>query len=230
MATDHRSRVLALLTLLLLVPAPSVGTLAAMWLWPGPVGQVVYGACKVWLLAFPLLWLRLVERGPWSWSPPRHGGLAVGTAIGTAIALVIVAGYVTVGRRWIDPNTVRHAAERSGLASAGMYLGLVGYLVLVNSLLEEYVWRWFVYRRCEILLPRGPAVVVAGLLFTVHHVVALRIQFPWRITLLGSAGVWVGGVLLSWLYQRYRSIWPAYACHAVIDVAVLGVGWVLLFG
>ena len=53
----------ALLALLLLVPAPSVGTLLAMRVVPGPAGEAVYGLCKGWLLAFPVAWTALIDRG-----------------------------------------------------------------------------------------------------------------------------------------------------------------------
>jgi hypothetical protein len=50
------------LTLLLLVPAPTIGPAAAMVVMPGPLGQCIYIVCKLWLLAMPLLWLRLVDQ------------------------------------------------------------------------------------------------------------------------------------------------------------------------
>jgi len=107
-------------------------------------------------------------------------------------------------------------------------LGL--YLLLVNSLLEEYVWRWFVFRRCEDLLPGTAAVVASALCFTVHHVLALRLWFDWRVTALASTGVFIGGAVWSACYLRYRSIWPCYLSHAIVDAAVLSIGWTLLFG
>jgi membrane protease YdiL (CAAX protease family) len=223
----HRRAVGALL---LLVPAPSLGTLAGMWLWPGPVGQTVYALCKAWLLVLPLFWLLRVEKGELSWSPPRPGGLLAGLALGLLIGGAILAAYVLVGEQWIDAERVRQAAGQNGIGSRVLYLAFAAYLILVNSLLEEYVWRWFVFRQTERLLPGWAAVFVSAFFFTIHHVIALRAQFGWGVTLLGAAGVFVGGAVWSWCYQRYRSIWPAYVSHAIVDVAVLLIGWRLIFG
>jgi hypothetical protein len=104
------------------------------------------------------------------------------------------------------------------------------YLSTINALLEEYVWRWFVFRRCEDLAGGWPAAVLAGLFFTVHHVFALRAQFGWNVTVLGSVGVFAGGVIWSWCYLRYRSIWPGYISHVLADVAFLVIGGLILFG
>ena len=46
----------------------------------------------------------------------------------------------------------------------------------------------------------------------------------------GFRGIFIGGTVWSGLYLRYRSIWPGYASHAIVDVAVFGIGWWVIFG
>jgi membrane protease YdiL (CAAX protease family) len=78
----------------------------------------------------------------------------------------------------------------------------------------------------------GPllAVILAGIIFTVHHVIVLKAYFEWDITLLASAGILIGGCAWSALYLRYRSIWPGYVSHVIVDVAVFAIGCDLIFG
>jgi membrane protease YdiL (CAAX protease family) len=109
------------------------------------------------------------------------------------------------------------------------YLWGAVYWCTINSMLEEYVWRWFVSTRCEVLMPRRLAVMAAGLLFTLHHIIALDVYFDWRIVVLGSVGVFIGGTTWSWLYLRYRNIWAAYVSHVFADVIIFAIGWKLLF-
>ena len=66
--------------------------------------------------------------------------------------------------------------------------------------------------------------------FTAHHVIVLVAQFDWPIALLGSLGVFIGGATWSWLYLRYRSIWPGYVSHAIADAAIFIIGYRLIFG
>ncbi len=220
----------ALLALALLVPAPSIGVLAAMWFLPGAVGQAIYGFCKLWLVGFPLVWWLAVDRGRIGWSPLRQGGLGTGALTGLAIAAAIAGGYALFGDRLIDPELMREVVGDVGLLDRSTYLGFALYLTVVNSLLEEYVWRWFVYRKSEVLM--GPAVgaLATAVFFSTHHALALYPQFGWGLTLLGSAGTFVGSLVWSWCYRRYGSLWPAYVSHVLADVAVFGVGWVVLFG
>lgn len=226
MSTDKRR---ALIALALLVPIPSISVLMAMIVMPGPVGQSIYMAGKVVLLAFPLVWLLAVERGSISWSPVRKGGMGVGTLIGVVIAIAVVAAYVTIGPHLIDAEQVGRTAAKNGIDSIVMYVGLSAYLVTINSLIEEYVWRWFIFRQFERLMPGCWAMFASAAAFTAHHVIALRAQFDWTTVALASAGVFIGGAVWSWCYWRYRSVWPGYVSHVIVDIAVLAIGWHLIF-
>lgn len=227
--SNHAARWQALVALALLVPLPSIGTAMAMWWWPGAWGQAGYALCKLWVLLLPALWLVLVERRPLSWSPARRGGLAVGALLGVAIGIVIIGAYALLGRHFIDVTRFQETARRLGFSSPARFVGFGAYLIFVNSLAEEYIWRWFVFRRSEIIWPTA-ATLLAAFFFTVHHVIALAAQFGPAVTIVASAGVFLGGWIWSWCYERYRSIWPGYVSHAIVDFAILFLGWKLLFG
>lgn len=226
-----------LIALLLLVPAPTLGVVMAMLvLKDTALGKACWMFSKVWIVALPLLWLLLVDRSYVSLSPiprdRRRAAIVAGMATGVVIFLLIIAGYLVFGRRWIDIEFARAHLVEVGLNRRWLYVVAALYWICVNSVIEEYVWRWFVYTRCAALMHAGAAVVVAGLAFTLHHVIALGLvfQWDWRVVTLASLGVFVGGVTWSILYAKYRSIWPGWISHAWADVAVFGVGYVILFG
>ena len=156
----------------------------------------------------------------------------MGTACltGSAIFLLIGGAYLLFGRSWIDAEFMRERADEVGLTTPQKYLIGAAYWITINSLLEEYVWRWFVVTRCEVLMPRLWAVVASGFLFTLHHIIALEVYFDWRISVLGSIGIFIGGTTWSWLYLRYRNIWAAYVSHVFADVIIFAIGYQLLFG
>jgi len=197
---------------------------------PGPLGHTVFLAAKIWLLLFPAAWYLGVERGRASWSPPRKGGLGVGALSGLAILAAIVAGAWLAGVRTMDLAPLRAAVGEMGLGAPGSYLVAAAGWTLANSLMEEYVYRWFVLSRCERLMRPLLAVLASAAVFTAHHVVALSTYLPWHLTALASLGVFAGGVLWAVLYSRYRSIWPGWLSHIIADVAVFAVGWEVLFG
>jgi len=225
--TSRRNAVLALL---LIVPVPSLGVVAAMVAAPGPLGRTIFLAAKIWLVLFPAAWYLVVEHGRPSWSPPRLGGLGVGALSGLAILTAIVAGAWLVGIRTMDPAPLRAAVGEMGFGATGSYLAAAAGWTLANSLMEEYVYRWFVLRQSEQLLSSTGAILMSAAVFTLHHVIAVSQYLNPSHSVLASTGVFIGGVIWAWLYWRYRSIWPGWISHVLADIAVFGVGWWLLFG
>ncbi len=73
------------------------------------------------------------------------------------------------------------------------------------------------------------AIVVSTFAFTLHHIVAMLVYFNGVVTVVASLGIFIGGVVWSWCYIRYRSIWPGYLSHAIVDIAVFIVGYHLIF-
>jgi hypothetical protein len=221
----------ALLALVLLVPVQSIVTVAFFWWADTVAGKSIVVLGRLWLVLLPAIWLKFVEQGQWSWSPPKLGGFRTAVILGLAIAAVIFAADAITARLGaIHPGKIVASAARTGLNHPGIYLVGALYWITLNSLTEEYIWRWFVFRKFEVLLGGKLAVPAAALAFTAHHTIVLAAQFGWSITLLGSFGVFIGGATWSWLYLRYRSVWPGYVSHAIADTAIFIIGYKLIFG
>ena len=219
----------AIVALMLLVPVPSFGTWMAMVQAEGPVGQSIFFAAKLWVCVLPVAWLVLIDKRRPAIPIPRRDGMVAAIVSGSLFFLAIAICYWFLGRRWIEPEFMRDRAHEIGLSTPVLYLLGAVYWCTINSILEEYVWRWFVVTRCEVLMRRVPAVIVSGLLFTLHHIIALNVYFDGRVTALGSLGVFIGGATWSWLYLRYRNIWAAYVSHVFADVIIFIIGWQIIF-
>ena len=231
-ALTSSARARAIIALVLIVPMATVGEAAALWLWPGSLpGSSLYVLAKVWLVLVPLVWVLWVDRVPLSWSPARAGGFGPAFALGLLTAATIVGAYAIVRRAgWINLPAMRLAIAKNHLDNLALYIAFALALSTANAVMEEYVWRWFVFRHCAALVPVVWAVPLAALFFTGHHISALKLYFNWPVTVLGSTGVWIGGMLWSWLYRRYRSIWPGVVAHMWADLAIFAVGGHMIFG
>ncbi len=223
------SRKSALIALLLLIPAPSIGTYASMMLDLGTLGQIIYALSKIWIVLLPLIWIFLIDKQPISFSKPKKGGFITATILGIIISILILIIYRFFSSNLIDENMLLKTIRKNQLDIPWRFVGLSIYLITINSLLEEFVWRWFVFRKCETLLPGPLAVLASAALFTLHHIIALRAQMPWTPTILCSLGVFIGGAVWSWCYLRYRSIWPGYVSHAIVDLAILAIAYQMIF-
>lgn len=229
-----QTRARAAVALALCVPATSLGSALAYWIVPGTLGQALYMMLRLWIAVFPLLWVWRIERAPLAWSPvPRERSREawVGALVLSVLSVAAIWGvWEWLGRGWLDVAQLRVAVARSGLDTPARYLAAAAYIAFANSLLEEYFWRWFVFRRTEELVGGARAVPLSAALFTAHHVLTFTAQFGLGPGLLASLGVFVAGCLWSACYLRWRSIWPGWITHVAADLAGLWLGWQLLFG
>ena len=214
-----------LLPLLLAGLAPTVAVLLGV----GKGSQIAWLLSKVWLLAIPLYWHLRIDRKEWSWSTPEKGGFRIAALLGLGMSGFILLTFLLFGDR-LDSQQLKDALEPLGLMNPRLYFAAALYWIFVNSVLEEYVFRWFLVTKAEELLgDEHRAIVLGALIFVLHHTIAMAIfGFPWWANILASLGLFIGGAVFSWLYLKYRSIWVPWLAHAICDVAVFGLGALLL--
>lgn len=222
---------LALIALLLLVPAPTIGVIMAMYIAPGSLGQTVFMLTKIWLVAFPVIWIWKFDQEKLTIPKLSTNGLGMATLSGILIFIGIGLSYLMIkSQGLLDTSSLAKTATQVGLSTPTIYILGAIYWCTINSLIEEYVWRWFVFTRCERLMPKLCAVIFAGLFFTLHHIWAIAVYFNLPLTILASVGVFIGGSTWSWLYLRYRNIYASYLSHVFADIIIFLIGYQLFFG
>jgi membrane protease YdiL (CAAX protease family) len=223
------SRRSAAIALAIVIPAPSIGALVSFWIAPGTIGIAVYALCKAVLYLTPAIWSRWVDGERWKVSGFGKNGWGIGIGVGVAVGVLVVLTRWLLGDRAIDMNTFHGVLNENGLSTPAKFVVAALWLSFVNSLLEEYVFRWFITSRFEAITPRW-ATWLSASAFTLHHVIVLAKYLPVPTTVLASIGIFVGGLIWSWLYRRSGCIWPSWASHVLVDLAIMGVGYVALFG
>jgi len=225
----HRGR--ALLLLAPVVIAPTLGTLSALWFWPGPLGSAIYATCKAVLYGLPFIfWFKCVREDRPSFKLDAAGlvnGLGSGVVIG---GLILMVWFLMLEAR-TDTSSLVSVVEENGLGAAWKFWLFGAWLCIGNSLLEEIAFRWFVDGRLRTLqLPWHIVIPISAAIFTLHHVFVLSAYFGVTLTVLGSAGVFAGGALWSILRARSSSLTPGWISHAIVDLAIILIGAAVLAG
>ncbi len=218
------------LSLLLIIPIPTLSILYSMEISQGWSGNLMFVLSKTLLIIIPLYWYFKLENREFSWSPVKNkNDLLVGFVFGIAMSAAIAIAWFLFGDK-IDQNSLRELLEGSGLTNPIIYLSLTLYWIFINSLLEEFVFRWFIFEKFETALGSNYALFLSAGAFTLHHTIAMMYMFPISLNILASIGVFIGGLLWSWLYLRYRSIWVVFLSHAIVDVVMFSIGGIILLG
>lgn len=195
--------------------------------------QAAYAIGKVAQFALPLLVVFGRRRETFRWWLPslKDPGVGIGFAFGlsVAIATALVFRICMSEASWFAPvaEQVRAKVTGFGVRSTGAYLAMSLFYSAVHSGLEEYYWRWFVFRQLKTYLSSTAAALWSGLGFMAHHVLVLATFFgwasPWTYAL--SLAVAIGGFAWALLYHRSGSLSGPWLSHMLVDAGIFWVGF-----
>lgn len=154
-------------------------------------------------------------------------GLVTGLAIaGAALALyhwVLEPSGMMAG----PTEQARVKLKETGLNSLPVFIAVALFYSLCHSGLEEYYWRWFMFRHLTLRWNLTTATVVSSLGFMAHHVLVLARYFGWAspMTYALALSVAVGGVIWAVLYRRFGTVAGPWLSHAFVDAAIFAIAY-----
>ncbi len=211
-------------------------------------------ACFVWLEGTawaPAVYLgakALQFAGPVAALPALLAAAVGPSRPGRSAALGLGAGIAGAALAWLAWAVLFRGGELAATAAGEIALRLADFhldtleryivaallLSFVHSWLEEVYWRAFVYGRIRRLTSSRWSHPAAAIGFAAHHAVIIGVYLGdasiLPLTLL-SLPVVCGGVLWSLLYEatgnRLLAPWLSHVC---LDLAIMAVGYDLIFG
>lgn len=189
----------------------------------------IYFGSKLVVNAIPLVWFLTVEKGRIRVAKPSGRAVWIGTAWGLLIAAVLLGVYFLGVADQLNADGLIEKVSAYGGVQHFFLLAI--FICLLNSGMEEYYWRWFVFGRMRRLMDWRVAIIVSSVGFTLHHIVILWAYFPTvGLGILFNTGVFVGGCIWAWLLHRQKSIFAPWISHILADAAIMVAGYDLIFG
>lgn len=188
----------------------------------------VYGAIKVLLLVWPLLWLWLGAPIPRFQLAFNRQSLAMGVTMGVVMSSVIVALSLAIYGHLV-PYANLLATKADDLFPLAYYMPIMLLFSIFHSLFEEYYWRWFVFSGLRQRMSDFWAMIVGSAAFTLHHIIILSQFFPISLTIVTSLGVFIGGCMWCAMYRKCNALAGSWISHAIVDATIFAVGYTLIF-
>jgi membrane protease YdiL (CAAX protease family) len=175
-------------------------------------------------LAIPVLhgWREGDMRTHWrvAWGTFDRKGAAYGAALGAFLCVGIVTGMWLLLHGSVRADWIRGTLERWGLTTE--WVGRFSlYLVVVNSLLEELLWRGFVLQRLLDGVPRWKAVGISSFFYALYHLILGVVMFGWAWGTLITVLVFATGVLWAWLKGQFPSVYATWISHLLADLGLI---------
>jgi membrane protease YdiL (CAAX protease family) len=202
-----------------------------------PAQQAAYVLGKLFQFVLPVAVVWWMDGRSPRPGRPRFDGMLGGLAFG----LLTTAGMLLLYHTWLKgtptfgatPDLVRQKLSEFGLTSLAAFVLFAVFLSIIHSLAEEYYWRWFVFGRLRGHISFTPAMLLSSLGFMSHHVIVLAVYLPgyfWVAVVPLSLCIAFGGAVWAWFYERTGTIWAAWLSHLVIDVAIMLIGYDMVYG
>ena len=218
------------LALLFIIPLPTLSILFSLEISQGLPGNLVFVLSKILMIGIPLYWYFKLEKRDFSWSPVENkNDLLIGIGFGIGMSAAMGIAWLLLGGN-IDQEGLKELLDGNGLTNPIIFGSVVIYWVFGNSLLEEIVFRWFIFEKFEVKLGSKYALFLSAAAFTLHHTIAMLYMFPVSLAILATIGVYIRGIMWSWLYLRYRSIWVPFISHVIVDVMMFTIAGIILLG
>lgn len=157
----------------------------------------------------------------------RREGLGMGLLLGGGIFAVILLVFFLF-RPFLDLDAI--AAGLMGKEGIGRenFLWVALYISIVNSLLEELLFRGLGWLQLRKHTSEGFAMIFSAAAFAAYHVAILDGWFTWWVYGLCMLGLFLGGLIFNFL-DRNGSLLPSWLAHAGANLAINTVG-LIMFG
>ncbi len=154
-------------------------------------------------------------------------GFLVALLLGIGLYLLIVGAYALL-RGVFDFSQIAGALTESTGVDKDNFLLVALYISFVNSLLEEFFFRGFMFLNLKKLGYRRVAYVFSALVFAVYHVAMMIGWFDIWLFLLVMLGLFAGGVIFNYLNEKHNTIYTSWFVHMFANFAINTIGYILL--
>ena len=148
--------------------------------------------------------------------------------LGVGVYLSILGVYMLLSP-YLDLDKIRALlGEQLGVVKENFILVAI-YISFVNSLIEEFFFRGFLFLGLLKRTTRLKAHNISAGVFAIYHLAILKGWFSPMIFALAMAGLFVGGLIFNLLNERNGNIISSWLVHMMANLAINTVG-LLMFG
>lgn len=146
---------------------------------------------------------------------------SIGIGIFSFLSIMIVYYFL---KGYIDRESIINQLSDENPVSPINIIMVGLYVIFINSLIEEFFFRGFVFLRLYELGYKKMAYIFSSILFGIYHIGIFQTWFSEQITLIALAGLIGSGVLFGYLNSKRLDILNSWIAHALADVAIMVIG------
>ena len=157
----------------------------------------------------------------------RARGMATALVLGAELYALILGAYFVAARFFDFSGIARSLSGNLGVDGEN-FLWVAVYISFLNSLLEEFFFRGFVFTNLRRSASRPVAYGFSAAAFALYHVAMMIGWFPIPVYAVVIVGLSVGGLIFNYLNEKFETLYVSWFVHVFASFAINTVGFLLL--
>lgn len=179
-------------------------------------------------LCVPIVYAKFYKDfNPFSLLKSNLRGLKTGFILGVFIYLVIIATFF-IANSMVDLSSIKNSLENNLGINAQNFFVIGAYVSIVNSFLEEWFFRGFVFTEYK-KTGRKFAYIASSISFSVYHIAIMEGMFNLFLQILVLLGLFIGGLIFNFLNEQNENIYSSWFCHFFANFAMNTIGFFIFF-
>ena len=194
---------------------------------PTPQVKLLIILAKFFLLVAPVLFWKVFDL-PGSWRDflqLLHRRITRGIVLGLVMGGCIAIGFFVLPSSVRELGLARIHKKISVLGIENHFFVYLLFLAFAHSLLEEFYWRFFIFRGwLRRIRFRPVAHLISAICFTLHHWVVTVHYFGFYLGMLLGSGVLMAGLIWQYVFEKEKSLTTVWVSHVIADLVLMAVG------
>ncbi len=153
-------------------------------------------------------------------------GLGISLILGFSVYIIILGGYFLLKDIFDFSNVAGTLTQNIGVNKENfVFVSL--YISFINSLLEEFFFRGFTFTELKKSKGKRFSYIFSSLIFALYHIAMMTGWFSIGIFVLLLAGLFLGGIIFSYLNEKTKTLFSSYLVHMFANFAINTIGFIL---
>ena len=148
--------------------------------------------------------------------------------LGIGVYLGILVVYFAL-KDFIDLSNIIEMLDKDINVNKDNFLLISMYISFINSLLEEFFFRGFIFLNLKRISGRKFAYIISAFAFSVYHLAIMGGWFSPIIFTIAMIGLFVGALIFNYLNEKGGNIYNSWIVHMMANLSINTVG-LIMFG